>query len=152
MPQDIDELAYETAIRALDQQERLLEVLRVRAGTLLAASSLALSLLRPTTADAEWNSPLTVAVLLAFLASAGASLFVLVPRGELVLSVSPLSLYERLPPGNRIPYRQLVLELHSYRRRNDRVTRKLTEACRRAGLFLAIETFLLVAIRSADTI
>jgi len=36
MARDVDELAYETAIRAVDQQERRIEELRTRAGALLA--------------------------------------------------------------------------------------------------------------------
>jgi hypothetical protein len=48
--QRMDELAhiaYESAIRALDKQERVLEELRARTAVLLAGSSLAVSLLPP---------------------------------------------------------------------------------------------------------
>jgi hypothetical protein len=44
-------LAYTTAIRALDRQERSLEELRARTGTLLAAASLVASFLGAQTID-----------------------------------------------------------------------------------------------------
>jgi hypothetical protein len=47
MSAEHERLSYDLALRALDQQERLLDELRARAGTLLAAASLALSLLGP---------------------------------------------------------------------------------------------------------
>jgi hypothetical protein len=42
---DLERIAYESAVRALDKQEKVLEELRARTGVLLAASSLAASLL-----------------------------------------------------------------------------------------------------------
>jgi hypothetical protein len=42
---DLERIAYESAVRALDKQETVLEELRARTGVLLAASSLAASLL-----------------------------------------------------------------------------------------------------------
>jgi hypothetical protein len=45
VPADLEKLAYDSALRALDKQERLVEELRARAGVVLAASSLAVSFL-----------------------------------------------------------------------------------------------------------
>jgi hypothetical protein len=45
MPVDLERLAYDAALRALDKQERLVEELRARTRVLLAASSLVVSFL-----------------------------------------------------------------------------------------------------------
>jgi hypothetical protein len=42
---DLEKLAYDSALRALDKQEKVLEELRARTGILLATSSLAASFL-----------------------------------------------------------------------------------------------------------
>jgi hypothetical protein len=150
---DLHEIAYETAIRALDQQERHFEQLRARAATLLAASSLVLPLLGPPLLDDTSSALPTLAVLLSFLGSAGASLFVLIPRRDIGLSLSPLSLFELADRvSDHDALRRVVLELHGYRRRNDRLSRSHTDACRTAGLLLALETVLLVAIRTGGII
>lgn len=152
MARNVDELSYETAIRALDQQERRFEELRARAGTLLAVSSLVLSILIPAQ-QGTYSTWLLLLALGAFLISAGTSLLVLVPRSELVLSLSPVSLYDHLDKfGDHATHRQMVIELHGYRRRNDRLNQTLTEACRIAAVFLALETVLMVAIRSGGII
>lgn len=45
MTGEFEKLAYEAALRSLDKQERLLEEMRARTGVLLAASSVAITLL-----------------------------------------------------------------------------------------------------------
>lgn len=153
MARDLHEIAYETAIRALDQQERRLEELRTRAGTLLAASSLALTLLSPTATGNTRPGLLTVTALIAFLACVGTSLYVLIPRHDLALSPSARSFQDRLDPRDTsAAYRRLTQELQGYQRRNELAARRLTEFSQAAGVFLAIETVLLVILRTRGII
>jgi lipid-binding SYLF domain-containing protein len=72
----IAEAAYELALRAIDQQERRLNELRSRTGTLIAAASVAASFLG---APAARSSDLDLAgglAVLGYLVSVGAALYV----------------------------------------------------------------------------
>lgn len=93
MAADLAELAYEASLRRLDKQEQLLEELRARTGLLLAAASLAASFLGRPALDAD---PVLLAglALLAFAVSMGASLYVLLPKKNLVFAVIGSRLYE----------------------------------------------------------
>jgi hypothetical protein len=75
----LQRLAYELSLRALSQQEGVLNELRSRTGTLLAASSLVASFLGARaigSGDYRW---LTVFALIAFAVSVLACLYVLLP-------------------------------------------------------------------------
>ena len=48
---DLERLAHDTALRALDKQERVLEELRARTGGLLAAASLTAGVFRSRALD-----------------------------------------------------------------------------------------------------
>lgn len=82
------ELAYELAVRALDHQDGLLDELRARTGTLLAASSIVASFLGATAIDRAGLGLAGVGALMAFITSIGASVYVLVPKRSLVFSLS----------------------------------------------------------------
>jgi hypothetical protein len=90
-------LAYATAVRALDRQERSLEELRARTGTLLAAASLVASFLGAQTID-RTNSLGTVEALalVALGVSIGACTYVLLPKEEFVFTLNGIRLYETL--------------------------------------------------------
>jgi hypothetical protein len=106
----LDRLAFELSSRALERQERSLDELRARTGTLLAASSLAASFLGARAADAG-SGLLTVLALAAFVASIVFSAFVLIPREELVFSLRGTALLaaERGDPGGiEETYRRLT--------------------------------------------
>lgn len=142
---ELQVLAYETAVRALDQQERLLDELRARAGIILAASSVVRTFLAPT--ETAGSGFVEAGLLATFLTSACASVYVLLPRREITLSPSAVSLYSRLSRTDNTAdaYRSLVDELHGYRHRNDKTTKKLIEACRVAATALAAQVLLLAA-------
>jgi len=76
---ELERLAYDAALRALDKQEALLDELRGRTGILLAASALAASFLGDS-AVREPNVLLAAVALGAFVLTIAASVFILVPR------------------------------------------------------------------------
>jgi hypothetical protein len=84
---ELESIAYETAVRALDKQEKLLEELRARTGILLAASSLAASLLGGDAFKDFSPAVAALVALTAFAVSLGSSLFVLIPREEFVFAL-----------------------------------------------------------------
>lgn len=73
---DLEQIAYDNAIRALYKQEKLLEELRARTGVLLAAASLAVSLLGGRAFDDLRPVLVLAAALTAFALAFVASLFV----------------------------------------------------------------------------
>jgi hypothetical protein len=104
----LSHLAYATAVRALDRQERSLEELRARTGTLLAAASLVASFLGAQTID-RTNSLRTIEALalIALGVSIGACTYVLLPKQEFVFTLNGIRLYETL-----YAYRDDEGELH----------------------------------------
>jgi hypothetical protein len=80
MPASVPEAAYELAIRSLDQQERRVEELRSRSATLIAAASVAASVLaaRPL-GDGAWQL-VAVLALVAYAAAVLGAARVLLPR------------------------------------------------------------------------
>lgn len=92
---DLEQIAYDNAMRALDKQEKLLDDLRARTGVLVAAASLAVSLL----GDSAFQDPRPVLVVIvalaAFLLTFAASLYVLLPR-QLVFALEGARIYEEL--------------------------------------------------------
>ncbi len=91
---EFERLASETAQRALDKQEAVLDELRSRCSVLIAASALSASFLGD---DAFRDPPWTLAALalLAFVVSMAASVQVLVPRrNTFVFTLSGTALYE----------------------------------------------------------
>jgi hypothetical protein len=104
---ELERIAYDSAVRALDKQEKVLEELRARTGILLAASSLAASLLGGRAFD-DLHPVLVLAVaLLAFATSFGASLFVLMPREGFIFALEGPAVYEQL-----FEFREDVAEIH----------------------------------------
>src|ERR1700704_260863 len=90
-------LSYDAAIRALDLQERGVEQLRARTGTLLAASSLTASFLGAQTI--QHSSGLGMLSTLALIALACSILmctYVLLPKSGFVFSLSGPRMYESL--------------------------------------------------------
>jgi hypothetical protein len=91
------ELSYDAAVRALDLQERGLEALRSRTGTLLAASSLTASFLGAQTIQRTGGvDVLDGLALIALAASIVLSVYVLLPKRGFVFSLSGPTMYERL--------------------------------------------------------
>jgi hypothetical protein len=95
----LSEIAYQTALRALDVQERGVEQLRARAGTLLAASSVTASFLGAQTIQRTGELGTLGALALASLAvSILACVYVLLPKAGFVFSLNAATLYEALFP------------------------------------------------------
>ena len=109
-------LAYDLSLRGLGQQESVVNELRARTGTLLAASSLVASFLggRGIDEGARW---LTAAALIAFAVSVAASVYVLLPKDGLIFSVRGTVLFEREfadPGGLAETQRRLAYWLERY--------------------------------------
>jgi hypothetical protein len=89
-------LAYDASLRALDQQQRVLEEIRSRTGILLAAASLSASFLGARAFDEHGIAALSFLALVALVVTLVVGTLVLVPREEFVFSVSGTVLYEDL--------------------------------------------------------
>jgi hypothetical protein len=90
------QLAYEAALRSLDQQQRVLEEIRSRTGILLAAASVTASFLGARALERHGIVFLSVAALAALVLTLVIGILVLVPREEFVFSVSGTVLYADL--------------------------------------------------------
>lgn len=151
---ELERIAYETAIRALDKQEKVLEELRARTGILLGASSLAVSLLAATALDGSRPVTLIVLALAAFVVSLLASLFVVIPRDGFVFALNGPEVYEEL-----YEFRDDLAELHrrlAYDQQrfwedNDARLTPVRRAFRLAAFALAFEVFVLLLLAS-DTL
>jgi hypothetical protein len=93
----LSQLSYDAAVRALDLQERGVEQLRARTGTLLAASSLTASFLGAQTIQHTGElGTLGALALLSLAASIVLSIYVLLPKSGFVFSVRAPTMYETL--------------------------------------------------------
>jgi hypothetical protein len=91
------ERSYESAVRALDLQERSIEQLRSRAGTVLGAASVTASFLGAQTIQrANGLGVLGVLALLSLASSICASVYVLLPKRDFVFSINAPRAYEVL--------------------------------------------------------
>jgi hypothetical protein len=91
------ELSYDAAVRALDLQERGVEQLRARTGTLLAASSLTASFLGAQSIQhADGLGALGALALVSLAISIGLCVYVLLPKRGFVFSLSAPRMYESL--------------------------------------------------------
>lgn len=148
---ELERIAYESALRALDKQEKVLEEMRARTGVLLGASSLTVSLLGATALDRPNSAILVILALGAFVASLGASLFVLLPRDGFVFSVNGPEIYEelyefRLDVGE--VHRRLAYDLQRFWDGNDVLLTPVREAFRLAAWALALEVVGLLLLAS----
>jgi hypothetical protein len=149
MPGEFEKLAYETAQRSLDKQEGLLEELRSRTGVLLAASSLAASFLGQQAFRDPSPRGFAVAALVAFVISISASVFILLPKKNLVFAAVGAGLYEGLYALRKdLPevYRRLAYDLDRFWESNDKTIRWLTRAFRLAAGALVVEILALAAL------
>jgi len=89
-------LAYEAALRSLDKQERVLEELRARTGVLLGASSLAAAFLGQSACGDPEPLVFAVIALAAFVVSIFTSVYILIPKTNLIFAEVGGGLYEGL--------------------------------------------------------
>jgi hypothetical protein len=139
-------LAYEIAFRQVESQSQLLADIRSRTGLLLAASSLTASVIGRPALAADPVAPGVLAVA-AFGLSIGASIYVVVPKRELVFALSGAGVYERLFEFRLdMPevHRRLAYDLERLWRRNDRALKPVVRAYRVSAAALALEILFLV--------
>jgi hypothetical protein len=151
---EFEKLAYETALRGLDKQEKLLEELRTRTGILLAASSLAASFFGQQAFKDPSPRGLAIAALVALIASIAASLFILLPKRNLIFAEAGAGLYEGLYAfRDDMPevYRRLAYDLDRFWDSNDRKITWLFRAFTVAASALVLEILSLAALLG-DTI
>jgi hypothetical protein len=144
----LEQIAYDNAIRALDKQENVLEELRARTGVLLAAASLAASLLRSGALDDPHPIALLVVALIAFAVVLAACLFVLMPR-SFVFSLEGPAVYERLYEFRNDPaeiHRWLAYQLQRFWEENDRRMAPVKRAFRAAATGLVVEVICLTVL------
>jgi hypothetical protein len=92
-------LSYETAVRALEVQERAVDQMRARTGTLLAVSSLSASFFGAETIQhAGGLGTLGALALVSLVASILLCIYVLLPKRGFVFSLSGPAVYEQLFP------------------------------------------------------
>jgi hypothetical protein len=151
---DLERIAYESAVSALDKQERVLEELRARTGILLGASSLVVSLLGGTALDGPGSVVLLALALTAFVRSLGASLFILLPREGFVFSLNGPEVYEKLYAFRNDlgeVHRRLAYDLQRFWDGNDLRLAPVRRAFRVAAYALAAEVGALLVLAS-DTL
>jgi hypothetical protein len=144
----LEQIAYDNAIRALDKQEKVLEELRARTGVLLAAASLAASLLRSGALDHPHPIALLVVALTAFAVVLAACLFVLMPR-SFVFALEGPAVYERLYELRDDPaeiHRRLAYHLQRFWETNDVRMAPVKRAFRTAATGLVIEVVSLTVL------
>jgi hypothetical protein len=154
MVAEYERLAFEASLRALDKQEGLLEELRARTGVLLAASSLAASFLGQQAFRHPHPGGIAVLALVAFVVSIVASVYILLPKKELIFSESGSGLYEGLYEVRddlSEVYRRLAYDLDRFWDSNDIKISKLTQSYGLAAGALVVEILSLAALLS-DTI
>jgi hypothetical protein len=150
---EYERLAFDAALRALDKQEALLDELRSRTGALLAASALAASFLGGE-AFKDPSPVLATVALLGFVSSIGASVFILVPRGDqFTFSLSGPGVYEALYSIREDlaeVYRRLAYDLLRFWETNDGHLKPLFRAYRVGALALVVQILALVALVSGS--
>jgi hypothetical protein len=138
----VAQLAYETSLRALTQQEASLNEIRSRAGTLLAASSIVASFLGGQALTNHSVGWLGVVALIAFGVSILACLWVLLPKDNLIFSLSGSVLYETEQEdaaGIVETHRRLAYWLEGYRTENNVTIRYLFWGYRAATFGVIIQ-------------
>jgi hypothetical protein len=145
----LEEIAYLASMRSLDKQEAVLDELRARTGILLAASSLAASFVGPA---ATSGGPIWALILigLAFAASTGLCVYILVPRRNgFYFSMAGSKIFEELyafrdDVGD--VQRRLAYQLDRFWDQNDAAMQTLFLAFRIASVCLALEILGVLAL------
>lgn len=140
------ELSYAAAIRALDLQERGVEQIRSRTGTLLAATSLTASFLgAQSIASTKGLSILGALALVALATSIPTCIYILLPKRGFIFSVSGVRMFESLFEFKDDPdeaRRRLVYWLESYYKDNQTRIDRLGRLYAAAALALALQVLL----------
>ncbi len=145
-PPSLVELSYGAAVRALDLQERAVDQLRARTGTLLAAASLTASFAGAQTIQHRTNlGPLGLLALVALVVSIGCCLYILLPKRGVAFSINATTIYEALfevSDDADEQHRRLIYWLEGYWARNQTVIERLGRSFAAAAFALAIQMVL----------
>jgi hypothetical protein len=144
MAESIEQLSFELSASALAEQERALAGLRARAGTVLAAASIAGSFLGTETRHGVLDV-FGLLAMVAFILCAGTSVWVLLPhklvfvhRGERLLDEA-----DRSTPGDVVKgYRAAVRWIEPHLRVNSSEIARLSDRMAASCLLLAAELVL----------
>lgn len=129
-------------MRALRSQEESLTELRSRAGTLLAAASLAASFLGGQALARHGINVFAILALIAFAASIVLCVSVLLPKDDLVFSLDATATYRELYDNASEPLevqRRLADTLQAFRAENQPALTDLFRRFRWASLALGVE-------------
>lgn len=146
---DFERIAFEASLRALDKQESLLDELRARTGVLLAAATVAASLLGEAALSGDPSPVLAIVAGVSFLGAVLGSIYVLLPKDDLIFALAGRSLYEGFHEHKddmAEVYRQLAYYLEGFRQRNDAKMKRLLRAYRLAAGGLVLEVVVLGAM------
>jgi hypothetical protein len=155
VPADLEKLAYDSALRALDKQERLVEELRARAGVVLAASSLAVSFLAGRGFGGPGAAVLGALALLSFVVSVGATVIILLPSRDFRFSPSASDLIVNLSEFREDPselFRRAADVLDRLWERNDAAVYRRARSLSIAATAPAIEVLALAALLGGSII
>jgi hypothetical protein len=125
------QLAYQLSLRSLDQQEGVLNELRSRTGTLLAASSLVASFLGARAAAHGRLTWLAILGLVVFGLSLLASGYILLPRPKMIFALRGSVLLEEefgISGGLPETHRRLAYWLEGYHGNNQDVIDRMFDA------------------------
>lgn len=152
---EFEKLAYEAALRSLDKQERVLEELRARTGVLLGASSLAAAFLGQSAFGDPEPLAFAVIALAAFVISIVTSVYILIPKKNLIFAEVGGGLYEGLYAVRNDMgevYRRLAYQLDRFWEANDTTIARLSRTYGIAATALIVEILSLAAILSGNIV
>ncbi len=139
----LSELSYEASVRALEVQERAIDQLRARTGTLLAVSSLSASFFGAETIQRSGGlGAFGALALISLVISIMLCIYVLLPKRGFVFSVSGPALYERLfayANDDQEVRRRLTYWLEEYWRANEAKLEELGRFYFAAGIALVAQ-------------
>jgi hypothetical protein len=140
---ELDEIAYALALRALDQQERVLDELRARTGVLLTATALVVSFLGARALTGDTTGWLSLPGVCAAVGSILIAVYLLAPKASLQFALDGAAVYEHFVTEDADPSearRTLAYWLSDARSSNqaviDRQVRMFSGAC--AALVTAV--------------
>jgi hypothetical protein len=142
----VQQLAYELSRAALARQEEVMNELRARTGTLLAASSIVASFLGSRASD-EGSGIFTLLALGVFVISVGASIYVLAPKQDLIFALRGSVLFEAehdQPGGLPETHRRLAYWLESFYEGNEAAIQWMFRAYWIATLAVLVQVVLWV--------
>ena len=139
-------IAYDEAVRALSQQQSIIESLRTRAGLLLSAAAITTSFLGAQALSDGGPSVITWLALASFVSLAIAALAILWPH-RLEFTASPANVIKSYieteePLSVAEIQRDLSLHMHSSYAENLAHQQQLASRFRLAGLLLTVEVIL----------